>query len=120
MYIIIKSENAIHNNVRVGCLLHPDGEGLGKRGGLHGAAEAGALMGDVASEWLGAHDGGMARVGARASPEPEAEPAGRHWVRSLAHRKPRILSVDSQGICHFEVVNNLDWLGSDSDSTDSD
>ena len=40
----------------------------------------------------------------------------RGWMR----RKPRTLSVDSRGICYMEVVNNLDWLGSDSDSTDID
>ena len=46
--------------------------------------------------------------------EPEPEP------RSLAFRRPLTLSVDREGICHLEVGNNLDWLGSDSDSTDID
>ena len=38
----------------------------------------------------------------------------RGWMR----RKPRILSVDSRGICYMEVVNNLDWLGSDSSDSE--
>ena len=63
------------------------------------------------------HCGDEEQHAAEASPELEAEPAGRHWVRSL-HGKPRILSVDLRGICYMEVVNNLDWLGSDSDLTD--
>ena len=48
--------------------------------------------------------------------ELEPEPC----VRSLAHRRPLTLSVDREGICHLEVGNNLDWLGSDSDPTDID
>ena len=49
--------------------------------------------------------------------EPEPEPC---VIRTLAFRRPLTLSVDSRGICHLEVGNNLDWLDSDSDLTDLD